>query len=159
VASGSGGSTSPSLVERLEEPNLRRLLEEVVATASLLKHTLNHLLAATAGQVGKGCRRRARAAEAALDEDLGAGCLPLHPPPLPLATEAGRKRRGRRRQRSRPTTGTAHTHRIGKAPATSKTVHRRITAPPPQATTAGQRKVVGKGVSREEEAADTTGLI
>jgi hypothetical protein len=49
VASGSGGSTSPSLVERLEEPNLRRLLEEAAATASLLKQTLNHLLAATAG--------------------------------------------------------------------------------------------------------------
>jgi hypothetical protein len=93
VASASGGSTSPSLVERLEEPNLRRLLEEAATAVSLLEHTLNHLLAAMAGQVGKGCRRRARAAEAALDEDLGAGCSPLHPPPLPLATEAARKRR------------------------------------------------------------------
>jgi hypothetical protein len=112
VASGSGGITSPSLVERLEEPNLRRLLEEPATAASLLKHPLNHLLVATAGQVGKGYRRRARAAETALDEDLGVGCLPLHPTPLPLATEAGQKRRGRRRQRSRPTTGIALTHRI-----------------------------------------------
>jgi hypothetical protein len=38
MASGSGGSTSTSLVEHREELNLRRLLKEAAAAASQLEH-------------------------------------------------------------------------------------------------------------------------
>jgi hypothetical protein len=38
MASGSGGSMSPSLTERREDPNLQRLLKEAAAAASQLEH-------------------------------------------------------------------------------------------------------------------------
>jgi hypothetical protein len=87
-----GGHKSPSQSRRRREPNLRKLPKASIPTGNH-RHTLLHLLAATAGQVDRSIPMSTRGEEVALEKE--AGHLLLHLFASPLAATAGRRRRSR----------------------------------------------------------------
>jgi hypothetical protein len=84
--------TSPLWIKRSREPKLQGLPERASTRSRCPRQILDHLLAATAGQVDKSYRRAAGVAKTTLEEENGGARVPAHQISIPLATEANQKR-------------------------------------------------------------------